>query len=491
LKKCYIPWVVIPSIVLIDQLTKVLVKTSMTLGQSIPVLGDWFIIHFTENYGMAFGLEFSGEYGKLLLSIFRIVAVVFIGWYLARLIKRPIKKGLIFAISLIMGGAIGNIIDSSFYGLIFSASHFNQVAQLFPEGGGYGTFLHGKVVDMLYFPIIQGRFPEWFPFVGGDTFVFFRPVFNIADSAITIGVFTLLVFQKRFFPKKHNAPKDPEQEKGNINAEVDILFDQEEQEQDGEGFLFEQIVFGPIKSRRLGISLGVNLLPLNRKHCTFNCLYCECGWTKPDKEACTVYPTREEIREALDNKLEAMKAKKAMLDTITFAGNGEPTLHNDFAGIIDDTIALRNKYYPAARIAVLSNGSMAGKEKVAETLKKVDQNILKLDAGTDETFQKINNPRIRISLEEVLSNLEKFKENLIIQTLFVRGTYKGFDFDNTTAEEVNLWLQHLKMLQPSLVMIYSIARATPAEGVQKVQMEDLEKIAAKVEALGIETEVYP
>ncbi len=491
MKKCYIPWIVIPSIILIDQLTKVLVKTSLTLGQSIPVLGDWFIIHFTENYGMAFGLEFSGEYGKLVLSIFRIVAVIFIGWYLTRLVKRPAKKGLIFAISLIMGGAIGNIIDSSFYGLLFSASYFNQVAEFLPEGGGYGTFLHGKVVDMLYFPIIQGRFPEWMPLRGGDTFVFFRPVFNIADSAISIGVFTLLVFQKRFFPKKHHAANTSASGEMNDNADKEVALEQEEQEQDNEGFLFEQIIFGPIKSRRLGISLGVNLLPLNSKHCSFNCLYCECGWTKPEKEACTVYPTREEIREALEKKLEAMKVRKAMLDTITFAGNGEPTLHSDFDGIIDDTIALRDKYYPSARIAVLSNGSMAGKEEVAEALKKVDQNILKLDAGTDETFQKINNPRIRISLDEILKNLEKFKGNLIIQALFVRGTYKGVDFDNTTDKEVNAWLQHLKKLQPSLVMIYPIARATPAEGVQKVPMETLEEIAEKVEALGVKTEVYP
>lgn len=489
MKKSSIPWIVIPSIVLIDQLTKVLVKTSMTLGQSIPVFGDWFIIHFTENYGMAFGLEFSGEYGKLALSIFRIVAVIFIGWYLSRLIKRPVKKGLVFAISLIMAGAIGNIIDSSFYGLLFSASYFNQVATFLPEGGGYGTFLHGKVVDMLYFPIIQGRFPDWFPYLGGGTFVFFRPVFNIADSTITIGVFTLLVFQKRFFPKKHGAAKTSEPGETYENAETEVTLEQEDE--DGEGFLFEQIIFGPIKSRRLGISLGVNLLPLNRKHCTFNCLYCECGWTKPENEACTVYPTREEISEALEKKLEAMKVRMAMLDTITFAGNGEPTLHQDFAGIIDDTITLRNRHYPSARIAVLSNGSMAGQAAVAEALKKVEQNILKLDAGTDETFQKINNPRIRVSLHEILDNLEKFEGNLIIQTLFVRGSWKGVEFDNTTDTEVNAWLRHIKRLKPSLVMIYPIARATPAEGVEKVTMEELEEIAEKVETIGIETEIYP
>lgn len=202
MKNKHIPWVIIPAILLIDQVTKILVKTTMTLGQSIPVFGDWFLIHFTENYGMAFGFEFSGEYGKLILSIFRIVAVVFIGYYLVYQVKRSSHPGLILCISLIIAGAIGNIIDSAFYGLIFSESLYHKPAVFMPEGGGYGTFLHGKVVDMLYFPIIQGRFPEWVPFRGGETFIFFRPVFNIADSAITTGVFVLIIFQKRFFKKK-------------------------------------------------------------------------------------------------------------------------------------------------------------------------------------------------------------------------------------------------------------------------------------------------
>ncbi len=182
----------------------------MTLGQSIKVFGNWFQIHFTENYGMAFGIEFSGEYGKLLLSIFRIIAVLIIGFYLARQIKKPAHTGLIVCISLIMAGAIGNIIDSSFYGLIFSESLFNKPAVFMPEGGGYASFLHGKVVDMLYFPIIQTRLPEWIPFRGGEPFIFFRPVFNIADSAITIGVFSLIIYQKRFFGKaqKINKPEE-------------------------------------------------------------------------------------------------------------------------------------------------------------------------------------------------------------------------------------------------------------------------------------------
>jgi len=173
----------------------------MALGDEIPVLGDWFLLHFTENKGMAFGLELSGKWGKLILSLFRIVAIGIIGWYLVKIIHRKEKTGLIISISLILAGAIGNMIDSAFYGLIFSES-YHQAATVFPEGGGYATFLHGKVVDMLYFPLFRGTYPEWLPFLGGESFSFFRPVFNIADSAITIGVFVLLVFQKRFFPQK-------------------------------------------------------------------------------------------------------------------------------------------------------------------------------------------------------------------------------------------------------------------------------------------------
>ncbi|MFP4064541.1 MAG: lipoprotein signal peptidase [Bacteroidales bacterium] len=199
MEKRHIPWVIIPGILLIDQVSKILVKLNMTLGQSIPVFGDWFQIYFTENYGMAFGLEFSGEYGKLFLSILRIVAVIAIGWYIYHLVRKKASSGLIACISLIMAGAIGNIIDSSFYGLIFSESHFNQVAEWFPDEGGYGTFLHGQVVDLFYFPIIRGTIPEWIPYRGGEPFIFFRPVFNVADSAITIGVLIMIIFQKKFF----------------------------------------------------------------------------------------------------------------------------------------------------------------------------------------------------------------------------------------------------------------------------------------------------
>ena len=173
----------------------------MTLGEEINVLGNWFIIHFTENEGMAFGMRFGGDSGKLILSIFRIIAIIAIGWYLLKITKRKENPGLIFSMSLIFAGALGNIIDSAFYGMIFSESKFHDVAVLFPPEGGYSSFLHGKVVDMLYFPVLKGFYPQWFPFWGGQDFIFFRPVFNIADSSITTGVLILIFFQKKFFKK--------------------------------------------------------------------------------------------------------------------------------------------------------------------------------------------------------------------------------------------------------------------------------------------------
>lgn len=171
------------------------------MDQSIPVFGNWFFIHFIENPGMAFGLEFGGEMGKLALSLFRIVAIVFIAVYLRKLIKESANRGLILCVSLVFAGATGNIIDSAFYGIIFSESppFSPQTAIMFPTGGGYSSFLHGKVVDMLYFPLIDTTWPSWIPFVGGDRFQFFRPIFNVADSAISVGMATILIYQKRFF----------------------------------------------------------------------------------------------------------------------------------------------------------------------------------------------------------------------------------------------------------------------------------------------------
>ncbi|HSO87604.1 MAG TPA: lipoprotein signal peptidase [Draconibacterium sp.] len=200
--------IIIFLILIVDQVLKIWIKTTMSLGDEIVVFKDWFILHFVENNGMAFGFEFAGEYGKMFLSIFRILAVVAIGWYLFKLAKqKEIPFGFIVSISLIFAGAIGNIIDSLFYGLIFEQS-YGQVSAIFPAGGGYAGFLHGKVVDMFYFPLIEGRYPNWLPFFGGNQFIFFRPVFNIADSAITVGIFSILIFYRTHFNKIEEKPAE-------------------------------------------------------------------------------------------------------------------------------------------------------------------------------------------------------------------------------------------------------------------------------------------
>ncbi len=197
-------------LLVIDQVIKILVKTNMTIGQSIHVLGDWFQIYFIENNGMAFGMQFGGQIGKYLLSIFRIVLVAIILIYMRRLLKKPETPwGVLVGLAAIMCGALGNIVDSLFYGLVFSESTFTQVAQLFPEGGGYAPFLQGKVVDMLYFPLIDTDLPSWVPFWGGRHVIFFRPIFNFADSCITCGAIYLLIFHWRFF-SRNKADDDKE-----------------------------------------------------------------------------------------------------------------------------------------------------------------------------------------------------------------------------------------------------------------------------------------
>ncbi len=210
--------IIIFFILFVDQALKIYIKTSMSLGDEIVVFKDWFILHFVENNGMAFGFEFAGEYGKMFLSVFRIIAVVAIGWYLFKLAKKDeIPFGFIVSISLIFAGAIGNIIDSLFYGMIFNHS-YGQVSSLFPEGGGYAGFLHGKVVDMFYFPLINGRYPNWVPVVGGNELIFFRPVFNVADSSITIGIFSILIFYRKYFNKIEEKTIEEESEQNTETA---------------------------------------------------------------------------------------------------------------------------------------------------------------------------------------------------------------------------------------------------------------------------------
>ena len=186
-------------LLLLDQVIKILVKTHMTIDESIPVFGKWFYIRFIENPGAAFGMQLGGNYGKLALSLFRIAAVGALCWFIDRLVKRGTRPGVIAGFALILAGAIGNIIDSALYGLIFSESTPWAVAQFLPEGGGYAGFLHGKVVDMLYFPLFSGHYPSWLPRVGGEAFTFFSPIFNAADSYITVGIIYLLVFHHKYF----------------------------------------------------------------------------------------------------------------------------------------------------------------------------------------------------------------------------------------------------------------------------------------------------
>ena len=210
MKKALFPAAIILLVLLIDQFLKIWVKTHMYLGQEYFIFDDWFRIHFTENEGMAFGLTIGGDYGKIALSVFRIVAVAFIGYYLFSLLSKKGHKGLVASIALIFAGALGNIIDSVFYGIFFTDS-INRVAELFPPDGGYQTWFHGKVVDMLYFPVYQGYLPSWIPFWGDTYMIFFRPVFNIADVAITAGVFMIILFQRSYFREEDKADDEADQ----------------------------------------------------------------------------------------------------------------------------------------------------------------------------------------------------------------------------------------------------------------------------------------
>lgn len=255
-------------------------------------------------------------------------------------------------------------------------------------------------------------------------------------------------------------------------------------------FLFDKIIFGPVKSRRLGVSLGINLLPVERKVCNFNCIYCECGWTYEPERSDSSLPTRDEVCRALDHKLLELKNANKPPDMLTFAGNGEPTLNPDFPGIIDDTIELRNKYFPETEIAVLSNATTIAIPRIKEALLKVDKNILKFDSGFDHTVKTHNQPGVDLKVAELIENLSKFKGQLIIQTLFLRGEYRGKTIDNTTPEELSEWLKGIEIIKPSEVMIYTISRDTPDEGsLYKVPPAELRRIASMVEKLGIKTQV--
>ena len=256
------------------------------------------------------------------------------------------------------------------------------------------------------------------------------------------------------------------------------------------GFLFDDLIFGPVYSRRLGVSLGINLLPVNNKYCNFNCVYCECGWTDNNNGIKIVLPKRANFKTQLENRLKELQGTVNEPDAITFAGNGEPTIHPDFAGIIDDTIEARNSYAPEAAISILSNASMLHKPSVVEALKKIDKNIQKLDTGIESTFHVINQASQGLTLEKIINNLMSFDGKLIIQTLFVRGEYNGKIIDNTTYDEIEAWLKVLAKIKPEYVMIYPIERGTAAKGLEKIPEIELNAIAERVEELGIGTRVY-
>jgi wyosine [tRNA(Phe)-imidazoG37] synthetase (radical SAM superfamily) len=255
-------------------------------------------------------------------------------------------------------------------------------------------------------------------------------------------------------------------------------------------FLFDSIIFGPVWSRRLGESLGINLLPANRKVCNFNCIYCECGLT-PKESPSSDFPSREEVKKLLSARLKEMKTNGEYLNSITFAGNGEPTLHPDFAGIMSDTIEARNTIYPESRIAVLSNATRAGIAPIFDALNLADLNILKLDSAVENTLLHINCPNGNFDFQGLIDSLKLFKGKLIIQTLFFRGKFMGNEIDNTTLTEITAWLKVIESLRPECVMIYSLARDTPVRGLERIGIEELASIANRVEELNIVVQVTP
>ncbi|MBR6492663.1 MAG: radical SAM protein [Paludibacteraceae bacterium] len=244
--------------------------------------------------------------------------------------------------------------------------------------------------------------------------------------------------------------------------------------------LFSNIIYGPIHSRRLGTSLGVELMPLEHKLCTFNCVYCECGWN--EKVNHPVLPSREEVKIALEKELSVISYP---LSAITFSGNGEPTLHPDFLGIIEDTIALRDKYCPEAKVSVLSNSTQLGRADVIQALRLCDKRILKLDAATDEMMRRIDLPvNENLSVATIMGWLQQFDGDFTLQTCFLRGEHNGLILDNTAPLELLKWYQIVELLHPKQIMMYVIDRKTPEEHLEKISREEMEQIAAPLKARG-------
>lgn len=252
--------------------------------------------------------------------------------------------------------------------------------------------------------------------------------------------------------------------------------------------LFNHIIFGPIKSRRLGNSLGVNLLPKFGKWCSFDCIYCECGWNKDGKKDTTL-PTKEEVFEAMSTRLHELSAEGTPVDTITFSGNGEPTMHPAFAQIIDFTLQLRDKLYPSAKVSVLTNASQLEKKEVRDALQKIDNPILKIDSPLEHLVEAINIPNAAYKLKDAIENIKLFNHNFILQTMFLKGVENGVEIDCTCKEHVEAWQNLVRELAPREVMMYTIDRETPAKNLQKVSVEEMEAIAAPLVNEGFKIQI--
>lgn len=248
--------------------------------------------------------------------------------------------------------------------------------------------------------------------------------------------------------------------------------------------IYPSPIFGPVHSRRLGVSLGINLLPADGKVCSFDCIYCECGFNA-DHRAHQPLPTREEVRQALESKLQDMQANGPKPDVLTFAGNGEPTAHPQFSEIIEDTLALRDKYFPDAKVSVLSNSTFIHRPAVFDALSKVDNNILKLDTVNEDYINLLDRPTGRYSVNDIIEGMKAFKGNCIIQTMFLKGGYQGKDMDNTSDEYVLPWLKVVKEIAPRQVMIYTIDRETPDHDLRKATPAELDRIVELIKAAGI------
>ena len=248
--------------------------------------------------------------------------------------------------------------------------------------------------------------------------------------------------------------------------------------------IYPSPIFGPVHSRRLGVSLGINLLPADGKFCTFDCIYCECGFNG-DHRPHQKLPTREEVRNALEARLKDMQENGPKPDVLTFAGNGEPTAHPHFAGIIADTLALRDQYFPEAKVSVLSNSTFIHKPEVFDALNKIDNNILKLDTIDAAYINKVDRPTGHYDVAKIIECMKAFKGNLIVQTLFMKGTFEGENVDNTTDDYVLPWLEVVKEIAPRQVMIYTIDRETPAPDLLKATHKELDRIGEMVRGAGI------